>query len=189
MSFVRAAAIVAIFLNAVAVGAWMYLNPPAAYERLADREMRAAHDAYRKVGAERSYALYHRIMTVYPRSTFATEARFFAARTAFLGLGKFDEAEKDFAAYVAVNPKSEANVEEAKDALVLIHGRTELQAAERDAVLWEYVQAVVEESNGKYASASARLAWISEKFGSTTIGKRATAALPRVVGKANEAAS
>lgn len=182
----KIAAWTAFLLNLVAMGTWVLLNPPATYERLADRDMRQAHASYRKVSAEESYALYKRIIESYPRSTFASEARFYAGRTALLGLGRFDEAEQDFTAYLAA-PSNEEHAAEARDYLETLKARAELKDEVRDEVLWEYVQAVVEEGNGQYRRAQARLEWLTEQYGSTTLGKKAATLLPRVSGKANEA--
>ncbi len=183
----KIAAWAAFLLNIVAMGTWVLLNPPATYERLADRDIRLAHAAYRKVNPEESYALYRKVVESYPRSTFASEARFFAARTAFLGLGQFAEAERDLDLYLKGSPDNEEHAAEARDFLELIRGRADLREEVRDAVLWEYVQAVNEESNGQYRRAQARLERITEQYGSTGIGKRASSILPRVSGKANEA--
>lgn len=174
-------------LNLVAMGTWVLLNPPATYERMADRDTRQAHAAFRKVSAEESYAMYRRIVENYPRSTFAGEARFYAARTALLGLGRFDEAEKGFTEYLDGGPDNEENAAEARSYLEALRARAELKKDVRDEVFWEYTQALVEESNGQYSRAKSRLEWLTELYGSTTLGKRAAAMLPRVAGKANEA--
>lgn len=176
----RILSVTAIVLNAVMMLAFFMLNPPATYERMADRDMRAAHAAFRKVSAEQSYAMYRAVLEHYPRSTFAKESLFFSGRTAFLGLGQFDAAEKELSAYVASKPKNEENLKEAQDELDMIRNRDDIPKEFRDEVLWEYVQAMMDESNGRLREASMRLEWITESYGASALGKRADAAKKRI---------
>jgi hypothetical protein len=187
MGLIRAIAGIAVLMNFLSIGLWMYLNPPATYERLADRDLRLAHAAYRKESAAKSYAMYRSVTERYPRSTFASEATFFGARAAFLGLGQFETAEKEFAGYLASNPSNEEHRAEAQDYLDLIRNRADLPAEDRDEALWEYVQAVVEDGNGQYRNAIARLEWVTEQYGASAVGRKAAALLPKVTEKANQA--
>jgi tetratricopeptide (TPR) repeat protein len=186
MGVIKAIIGAAIVVNLLSIGLWMYVNPPATYERLADRELREAHAAYRKESAAKSYAMYRSVVERYPRSTFASEASFYSARAAFLGLGQFEVAEKEFVAYLATNPTNEEHRAEAEEYLDLIRKRSDLPADARDGVLWEYVQAVVEDGNGQYRDAVARLEWVVGEYRATEVGKKAAALLPRVNEKLNQ---
>ncbi|MEK8023638.1 MAG: hypothetical protein AAB229_07500 [Candidatus Hydrogenedentota bacterium] len=179
----RILAFTAILLNVVTMAVWFILNPPATYEKLAHRDLVAAHDAFRKVSAEQSYTLYQRVADGYSRSTFSSEARFYAARTAFLGLGQFAEAEKQLAEFIESKPTNEEQLKEAQDYLDLIRARADLPEASRDDVLWEYVQAITEEGNGKFQSSLTRLEWIVENYGTSGLGQKAEPMRQRVSAK------
>lgn len=176
-------ALAAIVLNTAAILAWMWVNPPADYERRADRDLRQAHAALRKESPDRTHAMYHQVITDYPRSTSVEEARFYAARTAFLGLGQFQEAEREFAEYLAMNPKHEENRREAEKYLTLIREREDIPAEQRDEALWEYVQAMTENSQGRHREALTRLEWLVETYKATKLGQAAEALRQQVATK------
>lgn len=179
----RILSILAIVTNIVSMGVWFALKPPVTYERMAEKDIRNAHATYRKTSAEKSYAMYRKVVDNYPRSTFADEGRYFAGRTAFLGMGKFVEAEQDLTAFLDSKSTNDENRKEAQEYLDLIRNRVDLPAELRDEILWEYVQAIVEEGNGQLANSVSRLEWIAETYKTTTLGQTAEKARERVTKK------
>ncbi len=183
MLVTRGLAVLALVLNVFSMGWWILKNPPAAYERAADRELREAHSAYRKVSPAQSYALFRKVIDDYPRSTSATEALFHAGRAAFLGLGRFAEAEQALARYLETNPGNEAQRNEAQEYLNLIRDRTDIAEESRDEALWEYVQALADDGNGKSERAVKRLDWLIERFRTSALGRKSEGLRLQVVAR------
>jgi tetratricopeptide (TPR) repeat protein len=170
---IRGLAVLAVVMNIATMIAWIMMSPPATYERLADRDLRAAHAAWRKSGPERAYAMYRQVATAYSRSSFSAEARFFAARTALIGLGRFQEAEAELAAFLATNPKNQEQRAEAEEHLALIRDRGDIPEEKRDEALWEYLQAMTEIGNGRFKQASIRLEKLTTAYKTTALGLKA----------------